>query len=83
MQRRALIKAVGQAAYGTRWQMPMAKDMKIGLATLKRWVVGVGVPDDLEDRLIDLLQLNIRRRQQENQKLQVLAIDISKRRKRI
>ncbi|MDT3687943.1 MAG: hypothetical protein RO009_23215 [Pseudorhodoplanes sp.] len=61
----------------------MAKDMKIGLATLKRWVVGVGVPDDLEDRLIDLLQLNIRRRQQENQKLQVLAIDISKRRKRI
>jgi hypothetical protein len=63
--------------------MPMAKDMKIGLATLKRWVVGVGVPDDLEDRLIDLLQLNIRRRQQENQKLQVLAIDISKRRKRI
>lgn len=57
MTHRSLLRAVGEALYGPRWQSDLARDLDVSDRTVRRWVAGAvrmppGVVTDLR-RLCD------------------------------
>jgi hypothetical protein len=50
-----ILKAAGEALYGRQWQRPLSRDLCVTDRTIRNWLVGVGRPADLVDRIIPLL----------------------------
>jgi hypothetical protein len=40
-----LLRSVGEALYGERWQAPLAEALAINPRTVQRWAVGDGAPN--------------------------------------
>jgi len=52
-----LLREVGEALYGPRWQTDIARDLDVANRTVRRWAVGARpIPADLSDDLRSLLR---------------------------
>ena len=40
MERAALLRAAGEALYGSRWQSDLARDLGVSDRTMRRWAAG-------------------------------------------
>ena len=50
-----LLARVGEALYGARWQMALARDLPVSRASLRRWAAGTDEPP--MDVYVDCLRL--------------------------
>ena len=51
-----LLKKIGVALYGLRWQADLARDLGVAPRSMQRWLTGDrGIPD-LRQELIDLIK---------------------------
>lgn len=64
-----LLRTVGEALYGERWQVPLARALGVSDRNLRYWAVGKPIPD-IRDRLAALLS---GRQRQIAQALQALS----------
>lgn len=46
-----LLRVVGPALYGQRWQVEVARDLGVTFRTLSRWLALDAMPDDIPKRL--------------------------------
>ncbi len=51
----ALLRRVGEALYGPRWQSALAIDLDVSDRTMRRWVAGDQIPHGVWGELRDLV----------------------------
>ena len=50
----AELRAAGEALYGERWQVPLARDLGVAGRTMRRWAIA-GAPDKIAAEIDELL----------------------------
>jgi hypothetical protein len=56
MDKLELLTLAGRALYGARWQTPLAADLGVSSRTVRNWIAGVSIPDDICMRLLPIIQ---------------------------
>lgn len=56
-----LLRVVGSALYGQRWQVEIARDLGVTYRTLARWLALDAMPDDVPFRLRPIVKTRVDR----------------------
>lgn len=54
-----LLRVVGPALYGPRWQSEVARDLSVSVRTVQRWLADDAMPADVPDRLRPLVRARL------------------------
>lgn len=54
-----LLRSVGAALYGPRWQSEVARDLGVSFRSVNRWLALDAMPSDIPDRLRPIVRARI------------------------
>jgi len=75
----ARLAAVGEAMYGSAWQIPLAKALDVGRNTVGRWISKIHpTPPDLDKRLAEVVRRRSAEKIAQSRELDVIAAYLDK-----